>query len=63
MKKYTLWKIEHESCYTVTAYKVKDTNSSNEVDRWVEQDWNNAASFFREENELNANYINFFQEN
>lgn len=62
MNKYTLWKLEHESEYIVTAYKVKDTNSSKEVDNWMAENWLNAASFYRPENEINANYIQLFQE-
>ncbi len=63
MKKYSLWKLEHESEYIVTAYKVKDTNSSNEVDKWIAESWYNGASFYRPETEINANYIQLFQEN
>lgn len=62
MKKYTLWELDHESEYIVTAYKVKDTNSSNEVDEWIAANWYNAASFYRPETELNANYIQLFPE-
>jgi hypothetical protein len=61
--KYTLWKLEHESPYMVTAYKVKDTNSSKEVDNWMGKNWLNAASLYHEENEVNANYLQLFQEN
>lgn len=61
MKKYTLWELEHESIYIVRAYKVKDTNSSKEVDKWLNNSLNNGASFFREEKELNANYLQLFQ--
>jgi hypothetical protein len=61
MKKYTLWKLEHESCYIVNAVKVKDTNNEREVDNWMDKSWMNAASYFREEKEINANYIQLFQ--
>ena len=61
MKKYSLWTIEHESMYMVMAYKVKDTNSSKEVDKWLDESLDNGASFYREENEVNANYIQLFQ--
>ena len=54
---YSLWKLEHESCYTVTAYKVKDTNSSKEVDKWLEESWLNAASFYREESSQKMHYL------
>jgi hypothetical protein len=58
--KYSLWTLEHESIYTVTAYKVKDTNSSKEVEKWQEKNWFNAASFYRPETELNAQYLQTF---
>jgi len=61
MKKYSLWTIEHESMYMVMAYKVKDTNSSKEVNKWLDESLDNGASFYREENEVNANYIQLFQ--
>lgn len=61
MKKYSLWKLEHESCYIVTAYKIKDTNSEKEVDNWMEESYFNAASLYREEDEINANYLQTFQ--
>lgn len=59
-KKYSLWTIEHESIYTVMCYKVKDTNSSAEVDKWMAKSLENGASFYREEDELNANYVQLF---
>ncbi len=43
------------------AYKVKDTNSSKEVNKWLDESLDNGASFYREENEVNANYIQLFQ--
>jgi hypothetical protein len=61
--KYSLWKIEHEDHCHVTAWKVKDTNSDKEVDNWMEESWLNVASFYREEEELNANYLQTFQNN
>ena len=60
--KYSLWKLEHESIYTVRAYKVKDTNSSDVVDKWISQDYNNVGSFYREEDEVNAAYLQTFEE-
>lgn len=59
--KYSLWKLYHESAYIVMAYKVKDTNSTKEVDMHIEKSWMNAASFFREEEELNAEYLQTFE--
>ena len=59
-KKYSLWSIEHESVYSVRAYKVKDTNSTTEVDRWERQSTNNVASFYRPEDEVNAQYLQTF---
>jgi hypothetical protein len=58
--KYSLWTMDHESIYTVMAVKVRDTNSSKEVDKWLEKSWYNAASFYREEDELNADYLQTF---
>lgn len=58
-KKYSLWVFEHESIYTVTAYKKKDTNSDKEVDRWLENP-DNGASFYRPEDEINAMYLQTF---
>lgn len=59
--KYSLWKLDHESVYRVSALKVKDTNSDKEVDKWIEESFTNAASFYREEDELNAEYLQTFQ--
>jgi hypothetical protein len=36
---YSLWKIEHLDSCNVIAWKVKDTNSGKEVDRWMEDSW------------------------
>jgi hypothetical protein len=55
--KYSLWKLDHESIYTVIAYKIKDTNSEKEVDNWIDKSFENVASFYREENEINASYL------
>jgi hypothetical protein len=43
------------------AYKIKDTNSTKEIDRHMAQSWMNAASFFREEEEINAYYLQTFE--
>jgi hypothetical protein len=43
------------------AYKVKDTNSTKEIDKHMAQCWMNAASFYREEEELNAEYLQTFE--
>ncbi len=61
-KTFSLWKLYHESVYTVMAYKVKDTNSSKVVDKWLASSCDNAASFYREEQEINAEYLQTFQE-
>ena len=61
MKKYSLWTIEHESIYVVMAYKIKDTNSSAEVDKWIDEDCDHVASFYRNEHEINANYLQTFE--
>jgi hypothetical protein len=59
--KYSLWIIEHESPYLVMAYKIRDTNSTKEVDDWMEKSFMHTASFFREEDEMNADYLQTFQ--
>ena len=60
--KYSLWKLDHESPYRVSALKVKNTNSDKEVDEWMEKNWDtNVASFYREEEELNADYLQTFE--
>jgi len=59
--KYSLWKFYHESAHLVMAYKVKDTNSTKEIDKHMEKSWMNTASFFREEEELNADYLQTFE--
>lgn len=59
-KKYSIWRIVHESVYTVTLEKVKDTNSEHEVDR-INDGWNFTASFFRTEETINADYVQTFQ--
>ena len=61
MAKYSLWTLDHESIYSVRAYKVKDTSSSKEVENWINKDYENAASFYREENEVNAAYLQTFE--
>lgn len=61
-KTYSLWRLKHISVYVVMAVKVRDTNSSAEVERWVNKDYYNAASFYREEDELNANYLQLFED-
>lgn len=58
---YSLWKLEYESIYRVNAIKVKDTNSDKEVDEWIEDGWMQVASFYRPEDELNAEYLQTFQ--
>lgn len=60
--KYSLWVLDHESGhgYSVYAEKVKDTNSIKEVDEWIEK--GNSASFYREEDEINAMYLQLFEE-
>jgi hypothetical protein len=59
--KYSLWKLVHENSYLVMAYKIRDTNSTKEVDEWMEKSWMHTASFYREEDELNADYLQTFQ--
>ena len=59
--KYSLWILEHESPYLVMAYKIRDTNSQKEIDEWMEKSFMHTASFFREEDEMNADYLQTFQ--
>lgn len=61
MKKYSLWKLIHESPYRVSAVKIKDTNSEKDVDEWIADGWLQVASFYREEDELNAEYLQTFE--
>lgn len=61
-KKYSLWTLEHESIYTVMAYKHKDTNSTSELDKWVSSGTYRVASFYRKEEEINAQYLQTFDE-
>ena len=61
MAKYSLWTLDHESIYTIRAYKIKDTSSTREVQKWIDEDTDHAASFFREENEVNAAYLQTFE--
>ena len=60
--KYSIWSIEHESVYHCTAYKVKDVNSGKELDRILAKNPWLVGSFYREEDELNAQYLQTFQE-
>ena len=53
----------HESVYTVTAFKVRDTNSEREIDKWISADWLNAASMYRDAEEVNAQHIQLFTSN
>jgi hypothetical protein len=59
--KYSLWKLYHDSIYRVDAVKIKDTNSEKEVDEWIADSWVQVASFYREEDELNAEYLQTFE--
>ncbi len=61
-KKYSLWIAIHESCSRVSAEKVKDTNSLKEVEKWMLKSWYNLASFYRPEEEINAEYLQTFNE-
>ena len=57
--KYSIWEIVHESIYTVNLVKKKETNSGNEVDK-MNDGIKHAASFYREEAEINAQYVQCF---
>lgn len=58
--KYSLWVLEHESEYICRAYKIRDTNSVSEVEKWEAKSFLNVASFYRSEDELNADYLQIF---
>ena len=60
MKKYSLWKVVHESIYTVTAYKTGDTDSERQIEIHCNKSMYNFASPYRKEKELNADHIQFF---
>jgi hypothetical protein len=62
MPKYSIWELDHESVWSCRAYKVKDTNSGRELDRILSESPWLVASFYREEEELNAEYLQIFQE-
>jgi len=59
--KYSLWILEAESIYTTTAIKARDTNSDKEVANWIDKSEDHVASHYREETELNANYLQIFE--
>jgi hypothetical protein len=60
--KYSLWEFDHVSAYTVMAYKVKDTNSGNEVERFMrDHPFDGGASFYYDTDCLNALYVQAFQ--
>ena len=59
--KFSLWYIEHESVYFVSATKHKDTNSVKEVDAWMKTPYH-AASTYHRSDYCNADHIQFFDE-
>ena len=59
-KKYSLWKVVHESIWVVNLEKERDTDSSKEVEKWENEHYNNVASGYREEQTINANYVQTF---
>lgn len=60
-KKYSLWRLEHVSPYVVMANKMKDTNDLYSVKKWQSESFLNVASFYREEEEINAMYLQTFE--
>ncbi len=60
--KYSIWEIVHESIYTVNLVKKEDTNSESRVDN-MNDGVKFAASFYREEDEINAEYVQCFPAN
>lgn len=59
--KYSLWYIDHESECRVSAQKHKDTNSTKEVKKWEDSSYFKVASFYRPEEEINADYLQTFE--
>jgi len=60
--KYSIWEIVHESIYTVNLVKKEDTNSESRVDK-MNDGFKFVASFYREESEINAEYVQCFPSN
>lgn len=60
--KYSIWEIVHESIYTVNLVKKEDTNSHSRVDK-MNDGVQFVASFYREEDEINAQYVQCFPPN
>jgi hypothetical protein len=61
--KYSLWTIHYRSVEYVELKKEKDTNSLSEVSKWMKRSMlNNTASFYTEEDTLNADYVQTFSE-
>lgn len=60
--RYSLWTIEHESTSLVMAYKEKDTDSNEDIDKWLKQSYFHGASFYRPESELPADYLQLFED-
>ncbi len=57
---YSLWYVEHESVYTAMLHKAKDTSSIHLLERWMNKSPDNVASFYREEQCINAMYVQTF---
>lgn len=62
MAKYSLWTIEHESISLVMAHKERDTDYDKDIDNWLKQSYFHAASFYRPEEQLPADYVQFFED-
>jgi hypothetical protein len=60
--KYSLWSLDHESVSSVRALKVKDTNSAKEVEKFQREHTFGGASYYREEDEVNAEYLQLFND-
>jgi len=70
--KYSLWIVEHETIYEDIAYKIKDTNSVDEVNKWIKNNHLSiyglnykykVASRYLDQIELNADYLQQFEVN
>lgn len=60
---YSLWKFRHEDPFHVTAIKVGDTNSEDQVLKHMESSWLHGASNYCDKDEVDAQGIQFFTQN
>ena len=60
MCSFSLWVLETESIYTITAIKAKDTNSEKVVEDWMNKGDDYVASRFMDVKEINAADLHIF---